>query len=593
MSKKFKKIKATHELRQWWWSSFLPRYYGTLISNLKNTKNLGETNAITSDKVRLSKDTTFKPLSKMDLNLRDQITSPSLANSNVTQSNPFIEGKKYEGAQVKTKALPYTGVAIATGVPFYAGWDESLRKFIVTNRLLTRRDAGLEIKNQIASGLSNDSQATRKTTEFSNSPIQGLNEGSFLYWQTDMPFNSYNIDQFISTNQSFYAPLGWRRFEFRHSILKSWYANMATKTKFSTNNDNCLSLEKPAELGAGLEAGKGSCILVNQSNLILNKNKMQKVLTNSLKMQNKKTFKKAIARRIKKRYKLLKQMPSQLMYTPTGPLLSEILPSHYISVFDQQYRFPRNRYLKRNLSKTIKKTALLSMLDSTNALPVGFSKNIRGQAQYNTKEFTLRKRVKPRRKYHRKRFIKKDGLIFPRRTKFTTTAVLDQDNLRWRPKEKTKQKRNATERAKAKSNKRVKTNPLRLRQLRRREFQQIIKPTQRYQPRNGGFTWPGDYLRLEVVEMPKLKAHVDTKVTSASSPASLPLRVLEEAGTEGAKKTSLKQKINVQPVGIMPRKYLIEKHNIVVLKKKLEKAHSSHRLTQAIKEYKLLTQNQL
>ena len=51
---------------------------------------------------------------------------------------------------------------------------------------------------------------------------------------------------------------------------------------------------------------------------------------------------------------------------------------------------------------------------------------------------------------------------------------------------------------------------------------------------------------------------------------------------------SLKQKINVQPVGIMPRKYLIEKHNIKVLKKKLEKAYSSHQLSKAVKEYKIL-----
>ena len=64
-------------------------------------------------------------------------------------------------------------------------------------------------------------------------------------------------------------------------------------------------------------------------------------------------LKKAVARRIKKRYKLLKQMPNQLMYSPTGPLLTQVLPSHYISVFDQQYRFPRNRYLKRNTLKTM------------------------------------------------------------------------------------------------------------------------------------------------------------------------------------------------------------------------------------------------
>jgi hypothetical protein len=27
-------------------------------------------------------------------------------------------------------------------MPFYAGWDETLRQFVVTNRLLSRKDAG-------------------------------------------------------------------------------------------------------------------------------------------------------------------------------------------------------------------------------------------------------------------------------------------------------------------------------------------------------------------------------------------------------------------------------------------------------------------
>nr|AAA84144.1 unknown protein [Chlamydomonas reinhardtii] len=57
------------------------------------------------------------------------------------------------------------------------------------------------------------------------------------------------------------------------------------------------------------------------------------------------------------------------------------------------------------------------------------------------------------------------------------------------------------------------------------------------------------------------------------------------------KKTSLKQKINVQPVGIMPRKYLIEKHNIKVLKKKLSQAYSTQQLTKVVQEYKNLIQN--
>lgn len=569
INKKLEKIKVTNELRQWWWTSFLPIYLNHLqaqpplirnindlkfkpLSNSNISSHVISNNLILSNKNNTIDSTqqlvSVTPLVKFFQNDANFSTVGSVKNANaqntsnknnslLTQTTDVCKSEAAAnfGPQAtnlildnvlspNTVLTPSIGTRIDKGVsntlltcnyiytknlttslPFYAGWDESLRKFVVTNRLLSRRDAGLAVKG----------------TNFTNEPIQGLNEGSFLYWQTDMPFNSYNIDQFITTNQSFYAPLGWRRFEFRHSILKTW-----------TNYSKML-----------VKINKNNTLIVQPSDSLENHNYNKQETRNT---------KKAIARRIKKRYKLLKQMPNVLMYSPTGPLLTQVLPSHYISVFDQQYRFPRNRYLKRTPLKTLKKTTLLSIIDTANQTP-----NI-------TKEFTLRKRVKPRRKYHRKHFIKKDGKIFPHRTKFTTTYF--NNELRSRPSSRNKQKNKEILRSKLKSNKRVKTNPLRLRQLRRREFQQILKSIQRYIPHNGGFTWPGDYLRLEVVEMPKLKS-------------------------TNTKKTSLKQKINVQPVGIMSRKYLIEKHNIKVLKNKLEKAYSSQQLSKAIKEYKFFIQN--
>nr|QKN19221.1 hypothetical chloroplast RF1 [Eudorina elegans] len=509
MNKKFKKNKATNELRQWWWTSFLPRYLNNLqIDNISQQSFLGNVN-----------DISFKPLSNSHITIINSDVKIVNNNANLLEKlNSSLDNALYSNVNVN-----FGGTVNTTSLPFYAGWDECLRKFVVTNRLISRRDAGLAIRKT--------QEPNSQETRFTNAPIQGLNEGSFLYWQTDMPFNSFNIDQFITTNQSFYAPLGWRHFEFRHSILKTWVNSLRS----SKNN-------RPSH------KKMGQTLIISMKNV--------RPLNNYLRAQKQEKIntKKAVARRIKKRYKLLKQMPNQLMYSPTGPLLIQVLPSHYISVFDQQYRFPRNRYLKRNTLKTIKKTTLLAMVDSANQTPI--------------KEFTLRKRVKPRRKYHRKRFIKKDGLILPRRTKFTNFNLTEklttvEDDLRWRPSSKSKQKLGLRSRLKIKSNKRVKTNPLRLRQLRRREFQQILKPIQRYIPHNGGFSWPGDYLRLEIVEMPKLK-------------------------NTNLQKTSLKQKINVQPVGIMPRKYLIEKHNIKVLKKKFEKAYSSHQLSKAVKQYKNL-----
>jgi hypothetical protein len=587
MNKKIKKFKATNELRQWWWDSFLPRYLNNLQTprvlgpttknqeiNLPTAKSnlalhLNRANKLNKgylfniDNMFNKSKIAFKPLSNYETetsgisnknlngipdtvesktnsrHLLDNLNSSNMGGALITSSQ---QANIAEGTNNKL----HQSINLTTSLPFYTGWDESLRKFVVTNRLLSRRDSGLMVKetalnndnkfntNPAGPGLNNNTQEIT----FTNAPIQGLNEGTFLYWQTDMPFNSYNIDQFITTNQSFYAPLGWRRFEFRHSILKNYLIYKANnKTKTFPN-----FTYKKSPLIVSMKNLKFSSFLNNK--LIQKQELGLQGQAASASLMLEMNTKKAIARRIKKRYKLLKQMPNQLMYSPTGPLLTEVLPSHYISVFDQQYRFPRNRYLKRNTLKTLKKTTLLAMVDASNQ-----------KYNSNNKEFTLRKRVKPRRKYHRKRFVKKEGLIFPRRTKFTainnlysesTSYLKKAEDLRWRPSSRSKQKRKEALRLKTKSNKRVKTNPLRLRQLRRREFQQVLKPIQRYIPQNGGFAWPGDYLRLEVVEMPKLKSI-------------------------NIKKTSLKQKINVQPVGIMPRKYLIEKHNIKVLKKKLEK----------------------
>nr|QIA46862.1 hypothetical chloroplast RF1 [Pandorina colemaniae] len=563
MYKKIKKNKAINELRQWWWTSFLPRYLNKSDINKQSIKYT-KTNVLST-----ITDTKFKPLSNThnilpELKPEDFIQAyyknKGEAEADAVAFSNFIQESNKTSLTVEKPSTHTLSLnTFTTSLPFYAGWDDSLRKFVVTNRLLSRRDAGLISNNfsdsSTTSKLLGDIKTNNKEIDFKNTPIQGLNEGSFLYWQTSMPFNSYNIDQFISTNQSFYAPLGWRRFDIRHTILKTWISNLKYTQK--TNNDS-----------------KYFSLVINTQKL----NSLQQLGLEKRKaiLNTKKATEKALSRRIKKRYKLIKQMPNILMYTPTGPLLTQVLPSHYISVFDQQYRFPRNRYLKRTTLKTLKKTTLLTMLDS---IKTSKTKN---------KEFTLRKRVKPRRKYHRKRFIKKDGLIFPRRTKFTTSLTIPENTvtnqlstsktsetnnnfLRWRPSSKSKQTRLEKQQQKTKVNKRVKTNPLRLRQLRRREFQQILKPIQRYIPQNGGFAWPGDYLRLEIVDMPKLKSTTQNKTKNNLN----------------TKSQSVEQrKINLQPVGIMSRKYLIEKHNIKVLKKKLEKAYSSHQLNKIIKEYK-------
>ena len=650
LAKKAKRIQVTQEFQHWWWNKYLPTIAekankiniqdgptarlkpkaDVTFKPLSTTKaleiraNLGTyANPYSEQKAQsltqgLDKYNSYNNFNKVEnletpklestvnsnkgdysnqntnltgsTNLLDQIytnfmdadvKAPSAREISLTNSQNSL--RSYMGRVAPHKDLKYN---VTTTIPFYAGWDESLRKFVVTNRLLSRRDTGFEA-NISAIFNQNSNQQGQTTTlnpsaslmggaeqQFTQSPVKGLNEASYLYLQTEMPFNSYIIDQFVPNNQSFYAPLGWSRFQFRHSLLNTWVNN--TKMA-SSSNPNSLS-----GLGAGGSASKTNYSFfinsVDTSNLG-GASFSSKNIKNSLRLEN---------RRIKKRYALLKQSQMNLAYVPTGSLLAETLPAHFISVFDKQYRMPRTRYIKRNLPKigldartsnsTVKD---LTILDYSRVM-VGGAMSPQNKNQ-EPPSFTLRKRIKPKRKYHKKRFTKKDGLIFPRRRKFGSFEIqninslsapnsnqenLLDSNFRLRPSARMNVDdlsgtKTSSKALSAKSKKQsagagrkpAKTNPTRLRQLRRREFQQVFKPLQRFQPRYGGFTWPGDYLRLETIPMPKLENT---------------LNLLENSTNSGkSTQSKLKRKINVQPIGLLPRKYLLQKHNLKVFKKKL------------------------
>jgi hypothetical protein len=125
-------------------------------------------------------------------------------------------------------------------------------------------------------------------------------------------------------------------------------------------------------------------------------------------------------------------------------------------------------------------------------------------------DFTLRKRVKTKRKYHIKQDLSKKSPIIPRRMKFIGNDI---DQLRWRPLSRQKLNKPIAELIKEqralKYKQRKKENQdanskqapnIRMKQLRRRVQRQIIRSAWRYRPRAGGFVWPGDYLKLELVK---------------------------------------------------------------------------------------------
>lgn len=62
--------------------------------------------------------------------------------------------------------------------PFYAGWDESLRKFVITNRLLSRRDSGYNSKMLFKNERIDLKQFN---TEFTEWPLQGRNAATTFF----------------------------------------------------------------------------------------------------------------------------------------------------------------------------------------------------------------------------------------------------------------------------------------------------------------------------------------------------------------------------------------------------------------------------
>ena len=73
----------------------------------------------------------------------------------ILPSNKFIQEEQNpllheELEYVKTKKSPF--ITLTNPIPFYSGWDEQLRKFVITNRLLPRNVAGYSMKIPYSQG---------------------------------------------------------------------------------------------------------------------------------------------------------------------------------------------------------------------------------------------------------------------------------------------------------------------------------------------------------------------------------------------------------------------------------------------------------
>jgi len=632
LSKQLKRVKNKIEIQNWWWKQFVPsiqastdalwqiekdKFIQQKLSELSSAEILERDQMFNSSMLQIgNKD--FKPLATPEaMRLKEKLTSnQTFAESNVStsvnkidnspqnSSNFDVVNKLYENLFISNSQgslqLPQNGPFMTpnTMLPFYAGWDESLRKFVVTNRMLSRRDAGFEM-NQVNNStlvpalkplmdVTAQKENVLMNIEFSQAPVQGMNAATTLYWQ--IPFTTYDPDQFFALGMDGFSPIGWRKFLFRHSILKTW---LNTANDSNSGWGTSSTMRNPVGLTEGEPRSETYGSLVIQSKTSLVNTLKEKSMTQLFKRSERTFDAKNATRRLKKRYRRVKKHPRTPVWFPSGPLLNQVLPVHYIYVFYKRSRLPRDRYLKRRLlnTKAINKSEGLKTLRSFEGSP------------YLGYDFTLRKRLKPKRKYHLKRDFYASNVVIPRRFKFITAPLSGDKNTdilassatakMWRPLSSLKINKPIVELVKEQKLLRSKqrrkdpsskqqTPLLRVKQLRRRVQRQILRSIWRYRPRSGGFVWPGDYLKLELVKAPKLQApDLQTpQVTEMTAKASI-------STTAGRGKK--KKKRTLVEWQIQPKKYLYEKHNIKVLKKKLEKAFRADSMQQKIQEmnYKL------
>ena len=635
LNKQLKKINASFELKQWWWKNFIPNLRATTNSLWQYEKDrqiqqklseLSISEILEREKTRASairnehiqKDSVVPRTELLQIGDYDYKPLSIPESLKMINSTPILVKNSFpEGPEKQRKVIP------TTNLPFYAGWDESERRFIVTNRLLSRREAGYGMnfsslsKNRETTALiENSTNSSTDKLFFEKAPLNGLNAGTTLYWQ--VPFSTYDPDQFFSLGLDGYAPIGWRRFQFRHSLLKSWLYEKNTIIKNSNNiiiknKTNIINNKKPISSSSynlnnkllyKLNQKLNPILMSRIGQGMLNKGSGSSAFGGETAGEYSKIFYsphiKNTYRRLKKRYERVKKHPISPASFPSGPLSVQVLPVHYIFIFYKNTRLPRDRYLKRRLQKY--------KLNSpgTNTSPIGkgmsdskYLTRKQGQENINNEiqipDFTLRKRVKTKRKYHLKPTLNfSKSLLIPRRMKFTrflsNESVFSAENerannsiLRWRPLSRQKINKSVLELVKEqkalkyqerkKDENNTQSSNNRIKQLRRRVQRQILKSVWRYKPVSGGFVWPGDYLVLESVKVPDLRfGGIKEKLTNEDEII----------------KTKNKKKRIIPEAELQIKNYLLEKHNSNVIKKKLIKAQRKNKIQERVKQLNLI-----
>jgi hypothetical protein len=159
---------------------------------LNQNTDLTSINTLNNKQLLKIGDKDSKPLSFSDaIPIRSFDSVSEIGSDNnqdeITYQNKDIISTIYEKFFVKSIQTPIdqsqinrkTLIGINT-FPFYAGWDESLRKFVLTNRLLSRRDAGYQTNANVLYK-ENNYKENNFDIAFTQWPLQGRNAATTFF----------------------------------------------------------------------------------------------------------------------------------------------------------------------------------------------------------------------------------------------------------------------------------------------------------------------------------------------------------------------------------------------------------------------------
>lgn len=430
--------------------------------------------------------------------------------------------------------------------PFYVGWDETARQFMVTNRYLSREQSGYQMnwndEFPIFNGDRYLSPDAGDTLTFNKWPFKGLTANATVY--NKVLFATYDSDQFFNLGLDGFTPLGWRKFKFRYSAPR-----VQPLLVHSVETSNLFRIFDTKRPYANLVQHYVSPYLANQSKgvRLLDKAEQADELNEQFKDVD-----------------FIHQHPQVPPFFPHGPLLRDVLPVYYVFSLYQRYRLPKDRYIDI-VDKVDEPEEPVDAIEDDNADPP----EVKTPTLFpdgKLEDFTLRKRVIPDRAYH----VKDDpplgdDELLPFRKPFFG-----------RPGRPSVRPGNLTE---VNFPERLReAQESRVRVLRRRVLRKTVRPELRYPPAVGGFVWPGEALHLELVD--------GSLVPSPEAQEQMKQRAIAEG-------RAVDGEVAVEPLVGLPLwspqavHYFIDTHNRKVLQRRLERTQSKANAYQKLKFMRL------